>query len=124
VKRKIGWQTANMRKLKESHRKKMFKKLSHDGGVTIRVDENSAFIFSKEHQKNDNELLDKEVSKDSLAHYVFAESVRKLKIAASIGANLLRHCPLTIRGILVRSKMGFAGGLYDLLANIVGLLIG
>ena len=65
------------------------------------------------------EVLRKEVSKDSLAHYVFAESVRKHKVAKDIGKTSVRHCPLTIRlAILVRSKMGFSGGLYDLLATV------
>ena len=68
------------------------------------------------------EVLRKEVSKDSLAHYVIAESVRRHKVANNIGKTAVRHCPLTMRlAILVRSKMGFSGRLYDLLATVMGL---
>ena len=86
------------------------------------VDVSTSFVFNDEHKANVEAFLEKELGRDSLAAYVFSESVRKHKIASEIGESQVRHCPLSIRlGIIVHAKMGYAGGVYDLLAKIMGL---
>ena len=92
--------------LKKSHRNKIFKNLSNDCGVSIPIGEASNDLFSEEHQKNIDEFLERELGRDSLARYIYAESARKHKIAQRVGVRQVRHCPLTIRlGILVCGKM-------------------
>ena len=108
--------------MRDNHRHKVFKYVSHTNGVSIPINKESNFIYSKENQKNVDKFLDKEVGSDIISAYVFPESVRKHEIARKIGAQQVRHCGLTTRlGILVRGKLGYAGGLYDLLAKILGL---
>ena len=121
MKEKLEMQRLQISQLQEKHRRKVFKRMSHDNGVNVPA-QTSKFLFEDEHKANVTNFLDAELGKDSIAAYVYAESCRKHKIAEQIGRNQVRHCPLTIRlGILIRAKMGYSGGLYDLLAKIIGI---
>ena len=111
-----------LKTLQQSYRAKLFKKMSHDEGVAVEVNESSDYIFNDDVTNNMENFLAEEVSKDSLAYYVFTESVRKHKIAKETGKRSVRHCPIAIRlGALIRGKMGYSGGLYDLVASALGL---
>ena len=79
-------------------------------------------IFNDEVANNMSTFLSQEVSRDSLARYVFIESVKNHKIAKASGVRSVRHCPIAIRlGALIRDKMGYSGGLYDLVAKTLVL---
>jgi hypothetical protein len=124
MKEKLELQAKKLKRASDTtrYREKLFKKLSGEGGVDIPINDNSNFIFSPEMSQNVEQFMAKEVSRGSVASYIFSESVRKHQQALRSGAKSVRHCPLTIRlGILIRSKMGYAGGLYDLLAEALGL---
>ena len=111
-----------VKKLRKSYRGKLFTEWSHRNGVSVAVNSCSGEIFSDEMARNVDVFLAEEVSKDSLARYVFMESVNKHKIAKKNGASSVRHCPIAIRlGAYVRGKMGYSGGVYDLLAKAFGL---
>ena len=115
-------QAEEIKALKSSYRAKLFKKMSHNEGVSVELNGSSDLIFNDDVAANMEEFLSQEVSKDSLALYVFKESVRKHKIAKASGVRAVRHCPLAIRlGALIRGKMGYSGGLYDLVASALGL---
>jgi hypothetical protein len=89
----------------------------------VEVDTKEAdFIFSDEMLPHMKAFLEKEVGPDSIAEYLIEECIRKQKIAKRLGRTAIRHDPLAIRlGIIIRNKMGYHGGLYDLLAKIAGL---
>ena len=90
--------------------------------MSVAINASSDEIFSDDVANNIDVFLAEEVSKDSLARYVFMESVRKHKIAKASGVRSVKHCPIAIRlGALVRGKMGYSGGLYDLVASALGL---
>ena len=53
---------------------------------------------------------------------VFLESVKKHKVARDSGVTSVRYCPIAIRlGALIRGKMEYSGGLYNLVASALGL---
>lgn len=122
MKEKIDMQHDKLKKKRDSSRHKLFKRLSDEGGVEVPMNDGLSTIFSDGTKNNMSKFMSEEVSRNSVAGYIFAESVRKHKKALESGARSIRHCPLTIRfGILIRSKMGYSGGLYDLLAEALGL---
>ena len=85
------------------------------GGVEVQINASADEIFNDKVANNMSTFLSQEVSQDSLTHYVFIESVKKHKIAKASGVISVRHCHIAIRlGALIRGKMGYSCGLYDL----------
>ena len=79
-------------------------------------------IFSDKGASNLDMFLSKDVTKSSLAKYIFLESIKRHNISRASGVISVRHCPIAIKpGALIRSKMGYSGGLYDLVASALGL---
>ena len=97
--------------------KDLYKDLSDKGkGVKVPINDTTKAIFSHENTKHLEEWLGGDITKKSTAKYLFEEACRKHKVAEQSGATAVQHCPLTYRlGIVIRKKMGYAGGLYDLL---------
>jgi hypothetical protein len=103
------------------NRKAIFLQRQKDIGVEVDTKE-ADYIFSDDMLPHLKVFLEAEVGPDSIAEYLIEESFRKQKIAKRLGRTAIRHDPLAIRlGIIVRNKMGYHGGLYDLLAKIAGL---
>ena len=61
------------------------------------MNEASVSIFSDEVASNLDTFLSEDVTKSSLAKYVFLESFKKHKVARDSGVTSVRHCPITIR---------------------------
>ena len=103
--------------------KDLYKDLSDKGkGVKVPINDTTKAIFSHENTKHLEEWLGGDITKKSTAKYLFEEACRKHKVAEQSGATAVQHCPLTYRlGIVIRKKMGYAGGLYDLVAESMGL---
>ena len=86
------------------------------------MNEASNSIFSDEVVSNLDTFLSEDVTKSSLAKCVFLESVKTHKVTFALGVTSVRDCPIAIRlGALIRGKMGYSGGLYDLVASVLGL---
>ena len=115
--------TIDNERKKKDYWKKKYDKMSNDkNGVNVPMNEASKAIFNHEGTAHLEEWLKNEPSKKSTAKYIFEEACRKHKVAEQSGAKAVRHCPLTYRlGIIIRKKMGYAGGLYDLVAESLGL---
>ncbi|KAL7455841.1 hypothetical protein ACHAWC_008195 [Mediolabrus comicus] len=103
--------------------KRVIDTLMEKTGVGFPMTKECNEIFSEDNKANVEQFLDeKEISEDSVVRYAFNESVRKQKLSRDGKKNGVRHCPLMVRlGTLVRKKMGYAGGAYDLLAKLAGL---
>ena len=74
------------------------------------MNEASDSIFSDKVASNLDTLLSEDMTKSSLAKYVFLESVKKHKVTCAPGVTSVRYCPVAIRfGALIRCKMGYSG---------------
>ena len=109
---------------KIAYRDKVVAQLCENTGIDVPINSESDSVFNDpDVQASVNDFLEqKKVTQNGIAAYAFKESMRKHKLAKERGARAVRHCPLMIRlGCVIRRKMGYAGGLYDLVAKICGL---
>ena len=91
-------------------------------GVKVNIGKDSEVIFGKDMAEHTADFLRQELGEDSVAKYAFARSCETHRIAREKGKQAVRFCPLMIRlRVAVRAKMGYSGGLYDLVAKIAGL---
>ena len=122
INQKAVKQAEKIHSLRSSYHGKLYRKWSHRHGVSVHMNEASDSIFSDEVAANVVTFLSEDVTKSSVAKYVFLESVRKHKVARASGVTSVNHCPIAVRlGALIRGKMGYSGGLYDLVASALGL---
>ena len=109
---------------KLSYREKALKKLLEETGVEVAINEHTDKIFDTKVADNIANFLgsDPNDKNAAIAEYVFREACQKYKQAKSHGRTSISHSALVIRlGIAVYKKMGYAGGMYDLLARCAGL---
>ena len=103
--------------MRNAKRNRICKRLMDEEGVSVPVNESSSNFFGEDMLPHLEEFLSKDVLKDSLAAYIMRESIRNHQLAKEKGRKAIRHCPLFIRlGLIVRQRIGYAGGMYDLLA--------
>lgn len=125
LKKKVEQQRKTIRLTQKNRKyyKDLYKGLSgKKNGISMPVNAMTNSIFSYENTPHLAKFLGEEVSKDSLAQYLWAEACRKQEVARISGRTAVRHCPVFLRlGIVIRKKMGYSGGLYDLLAAAFGL---
>ena len=103
--------------------KKLHLNLSgNNDGVSVPINATSNLIFQHNNTEHLAKFLGEDISKDSVAQYMWSEACRKHQVAMKSGATAVSHCPIFIRlGLVIRKKMGYTGGLCDLLAKAFGL---
>jgi hypothetical protein len=120
------------RKLKQvtrrlSYKTRALEKLIEDTGVECPINEDSDRIFDMTMEENVKQFLSSDPNDRlaAIAQYVFTEACMKHEQAKQHGRKSIRHSPLVIRlAAAVYSKMGDAGGGYDLLARCFNLPTG
>jgi hypothetical protein len=109
---------------KLSYRQRALDKLAEETGVDVLVNESSDLIFDTKLEDNVAMFLSSDDGDrtNAVFEYVFREACAKYKQAKQHGRSSIRHSPLVIRlGAAVLKKMGYSGGLYDLVAKCMGL---
>lgn len=107
-----------------SYKTRALEKLTEDTGVECPINEDSDKIFDISMEENVKQFLSSDPNDRTaaIAQYVFTEACMKHEQAKLHGRKSLRHSPLVIRlAASVYSKMGHAGGGYDLLARCFNL---
>ena len=122
MQQKVASQSAKLSRAQQKYRSKINAKLSNEGGIDVPINDASNLLFNENTLPHLKEFLSKEVSQDSLADYIFQESIKKHTTARISGKGQVRHCPIVFRlAIQIRRRMCYSGGLYDFLATALGL---
>eukprot|EP00956_Cyclotella_meneghiniana_P029829 scaffold73445_cov46-Cyclotella_meneghiniana.AAC.1 len=92
-------------------------------GIDMPINEHTNQLFEEKNMDHYTKFIRAEsVTNSTLAEYIVAESFKKHKESRERGSTSVRHCPLAIRfGMMLKKNLGFKGGLYNLVANCMGL---
>ncbi|EJK64027.1 hypothetical protein THAOC_15281 [Thalassiosira oceanica] len=107
-----------------SRRDQALARLEEETGVDVLISTDNDLIFNEKNLEKARQVFveKNDLSHNSIAEYAFEQSVAKHIRAKRSGAKSVRHCPLMIRlGAIICQKMGYSGGLYNLIAKIAGL---
>lgn len=85
-------QRSRLKELRQKYKKAIAKQRLAQCGVDLKVSECDE-VFSEDLLPHVRDFLSKEVCPDSIAEYMFEESVRKQKIAKKSGRTAIRHDP-------------------------------